>query len=64
MTKLRDDGYLETDNHVVAACFMRKMVKFGKDDLELVIGGKVLPLPMKVTWKDELQTMVNEMIDK
>lgn len=36
----------------------------GKDDLELVIRDKVLPLPMKVKWKDELQTMVNEMIDK
>jgi DNA polymerase-3 subunit alpha len=36
----------------------------GKDDLELVIGDKVLPLPMKVEWKEELQGQVNEMIDQ
>lgn len=36
----------------------------GKDDLELVIGDKVLPLPMKVEWQEELQGQVNEMIDK
>ncbi len=36
----------------------------GKDDLELVIRDKVLPLPMKVTWSEKLQAEVNEMIDK
>ncbi|MDH5596484.1 MAG: DNA polymerase III subunit alpha, partial [Candidatus Peregrinibacteria bacterium] len=36
----------------------------GSDDLELVIGGRVLPLPMKVSWKDSLQEEVNALLDK
>lgn len=36
----------------------------GKDELELVIGGKVLPLPMKVEWSEALESEVSEMIDK
>lgn len=36
----------------------------GQDDLELVIGEKVLPLPMKAKWSEELQGKVNERIDK
>lgn len=36
----------------------------GDDDLELVIGAKVLPIPMKVKWSDELRAEVNEKIDK
>ncbi len=36
----------------------------GTDDLELVIGDKVLPLPMKAEWNEKLQLEVNEMIDK
>ena len=36
----------------------------GEDDIELVIGDKVLPLPMKVKWTDKLQGEVNEIIDK
>jgi len=36
----------------------------GQEDVELVIGDRVLPLPMKVSWSDKLQAKVNEMIDK
>lgn len=36
----------------------------GENDLELVIGDRVLPLPMKVKWNEKLQAEVNEMIDK
>lgn len=36
----------------------------GDDDLELVIGDKVLPLPIKVKWSDELKAEVNILIDK
>ena len=37
MTKLRDDGYLETDDPVVAACFIEKVVDvcFEKDSDEM-----------------------------
>ena len=36
----------------------------GEDDLELVIGNKVLPLPIKAKWSDGLQAQINEMIDR
>lgn len=36
----------------------------GEDELELVIGDRTLPLPMKVDWNEGLQVKINEMIDK
>ena len=36
----------------------------GEDSLELVIGDRALPLPMKVKWSEELESKINEMIDK
>ncbi|MFH0838187.1 MAG: DNA polymerase III subunit alpha [Patescibacteria group bacterium] len=36
----------------------------GEDDIELVIGDKVLPLPLKIAWSEKLEAKVNEMIDK
>jgi len=36
----------------------------GEDSLELVIGDRVLPLPMKVAWSEELQMQINEIIDQ
>ncbi len=36
----------------------------GDDQLELVIGEKILPLPIKVKWQNSLQAEVNELIDK
>jgi hypothetical protein len=36
----------------------------GQEDIELVIGDRVLPLPMKVTWNEKLQAKINEIIDK
>jgi len=36
----------------------------GDDEVELVIGDTVLPLPMKVKWEESLKGQVNEMIDK
>ncbi len=36
----------------------------GKDDIELVIGEKVLPLPIKVKWQESLQGEVNEILNK
>lgn len=36
----------------------------GDEELELVIGDRTLPLPMKVEWNDELESQVNELIDK
>ncbi len=36
----------------------------GEDEIELVIGDKVLPIPLKVKWEESLRGKVNEMIDK
>ncbi len=35
----------------------------GKQEIELVIGEKVLPIPLKVEWSDKLLSEVNELID-
>ncbi|MFH1410488.1 MAG: DNA polymerase III subunit alpha, partial [Patescibacteria group bacterium] len=36
----------------------------GEDEVELVIGDRVLSLPTKVAWNEKLEAKVNEMIDK
>ena len=36
----------------------------GKDQIEIVIGEKVLPVPIKVKWSEELQKEINEVLDK
>jgi len=36
----------------------------GADDIEMVIGDKVLQLPMKVDWTEELQRQISDFIDK
>lgn len=36
----------------------------GKDKIEIVIGEKVLPVPVFVTWSDELQKDVNDLLDR
>ena len=36
----------------------------GNDQIELVIGDRVIPVPIKIEWKEELQKEVNELLDK
>lgn len=36
----------------------------GTDEIEIVIGDKVMPVPIKVEWKTALQNEVNELIDR
>jgi len=56
-------------NREVDKAFFVKLKKLlsqhpGKDEIELVIGERVLPIPMKVEWKAGLQEEVNAILDE
>jgi DNA polymerase III subunit alpha len=36
----------------------------GDDQIEIIIGEKILPVPIKVKWSEELQKEVNEVLDR